>query len=569
MKKIGIIIMACALTIGLCQCKKTETPNADEGVFITLKASYGQKGEKTGFVPNTSSFVWSEGEEEFIYVGGSYHYGCLGVLNGTGLGTDNITFSGTLETSPSAGETLHFFYLGKGTERTGDARTHLDFSIQDGTLENVTNYHIAIGDAVYSQGIDNYTATLEMKMAIACFDVSGFKNTSDVAETVYLHGDDVFTSAIVAYQDGEIIVDAQSSINIGTANSSNYVALLPSTDSETNLKFVSASKTGEMTFLHGIQAGKHYASSNGALAVTATSGTPEGTIKGLFSVNAINQVCFSQGNLQYQATTNTWRFAENQWDFVGNETEGTVYEGGIKCNNKLVAQNYSGWIDLFCWGTSGYNHGAVYYQPWSTGFSGQYYYAYGNSEKNLYDAKDDGSMKGQADWGYNAICNGGNQENGGWRTLKADEWSYVFDTRTTVSGIRYAKSTVNGVSGIVLLPDDWNSSIYSLNNTNLGDADYSSNVISSDDWTNVFEVKGAVFLPVTGCRTGANFGDADKGFYWSSSYSELGKGYYGTTSYNASTHAWSVYFNASMLGSKTNMFERLYASSVRLVQNAE
>lgn len=40
----------------------------------------------------------------------------------------------------------------------------------------------------------------------------------------------------------------------------------------------------------------------------------ETTSKGSFSVAQYKKVYFSHGNLQYQASTNTWRFAENQWD---------------------------------------------------------------------------------------------------------------------------------------------------------------------------------------------------------------------------------------------------------------
>lgn len=80
---------------------------------------------------------------------------------------------------------------------------------------------------------------------------------------------------------------------------------------------------------------------------------PEGGINALFTIiEDGDKVYFSQGNLQYQASTNTWRFAEHQWDYVG--------EG-----NNNISPNYNGWIDLFGWGTSGYNHGAVCYQPWS------------------------------------------------------------------------------------------------------------------------------------------------------------------------------------------------------------
>lgn len=49
----------------------------------------------------------------------------------------------------------------------------------------------------------------------------------------------------------------------------------------------------------------------------------EGIIDRLFTINHNgDQVYFSQGNLQYQASTNTWRFAENQWDFVGDSVWG-------------------------------------------------------------------------------------------------------------------------------------------------------------------------------------------------------------------------------------------------------
>ena len=44
-----------------------------------------------------------------------------------------------------------------------------------------------------------------------------------------------------------------------------------------------------------------------------------GRLGGLFSVGADKQVYFSQGNLQYCATTAVWRFAEHQYDFVGDD----------------------------------------------------------------------------------------------------------------------------------------------------------------------------------------------------------------------------------------------------------
>lgn len=226
---------------------------------------------------------------------------------------------------------------------------------------------------------------------------------------------------------------------------------------------------------------------------------PTGAINGLYSVSVTQQVYFSKGNLQYQASTNTWRFAENQYDCVGSA-------------NSNISSSYSGWIDLFGWGTSGYNHGAVCYQPWSTSNSDYSdYYAYGSSSYNLND------QTGKADWGYNAISNGGNTENQ-WRTLTKDEWDYVFNTRGTISGIRYAKATVNGVPGVILLPDVWSTDYYTLSNTNTAGAAYTSNNITLSDWTNSLEANGAVFLPAAGFRDGTTVHYVgSRGYYWSAS----------------------------------------------------
>ncbi len=207
---------------------------------------------------------------------------------------------------------------------------------------------------------------------------------------------------------------------------------------------------------------------------------PTGAIDGKFTINNNgDQVYFSQGNLQYQASTNTWRFALNQWETVGLE------------DNENASATFDGWIDKYDWATSGYPHIEDCYQPWS---SCGMHLAYGAESYNLYDES------GQADWGYNAISNGGNVENSGWRTVKGNEWSYLFNHRTTLSGIRYAKATVNGEYGVILFPDDWNADWYAVNNYNESAASYNSNIISGDVWESVFEAHGAVLLPQSsGC----------------------------------------------------------------------
>jgi hypothetical protein len=283
---------------------------------------------------------------------------------------------------------------------------------------------------------------------------------------------------------------------------------------------------------------------------TSSGGVPEGAINGLFTINSNgDQVYFSKGNLQYQASTNTWRFAENQWDFVGDEESGNVYENSIKCNNKQISQTYTGWIDLFGWGTSGYNHGAACYQPWSTSTNYNNYNVYGSTTYNLSD------QNGKADWGYNAIINGGNTENL-WRTLTSDEWNYVFNNRITNTSIRYAKAQVNGVNGMLLLPDEWSTDYYALNNTDNPNATYSTNVISTYDWTNNLESFGAVFLPACSFREGTSMGYVGiEGDYWSA------------THYTTIDNAYRVYFYIDLFGANSD-YHRHCGHGVRLVHNA-
>lgn len=230
-----------------------------------------------------------------------------------------------------------------------------------------------------------------------------------------------------------------------------------------------------------------------------------GTLPGLFTINVSGEkVVFSQGNLQYQASTNTWRFAEHQYDYIGNVD-----------GNTSPSSSQTEWIDYFNWGTSGYNHGANCYQPWSTSTSRSDYYAYGSNSKNLYDAKDDGTMRGQADWGYNAISNGGNAENIGWRTLTKEEWAYIINSRS--GDYRYAKGTVHNKNGFIIFPDGFTlPEGISITNANTSDAGYTS--YSDDDWA-ALEKNGCVFLPATGMRNRTSvYETGSVGNYWSSSY---------------------------------------------------
>lgn len=247
-------------------------------------------------------------------------------------------------------------------------------------------------------------------------------------------------------------------------------------------------------------------SSSNSGGVTPSSSIPEGAINGLFSISENKQVYFSKGNLQYQGSTGKWRFAEKQWNIMN-----------------------SGWFELFGWGT-------------------------GDNPKNL--SENNGDYPAFVEWGKHAISNGGNVGNK-WRTLKIEEWKYVFWLRETESNILFAKAVVNDVDGMILLPDNWKEDYYTLNYANTYDVSYDYNVISENDWTNILEAKGAVFLPAAGMRRGETMWVGAAGNYWSSDYYDYDD-----------AQAYSAYFSAFMVDTWHSIY-RNYGFSVRLVCDAK
>lgn len=238
-------------------------------------------------------------------------------------------------------------------------------------------------------------------------------------------------------------------------------------------------------------------------------------LTGVFSVAADKQVIFSQGNLQYQASTNTWRFAEHQWDVAnGNSTA-----SGRDTQSK--------WISLYGWGTSGWDNGADVYVPYAT-----------ETESANYTAEYLVSSFAESDWAWhNVIINGGVSSEGPvnhtWRLFTMAEWQYLVERNSrTLFGL----GTLNGVDGLFLLPDNWDWSETTIadaaaayNNFEFvaGDASltsYSNNVIENTtlgaSFWEVLENAGVVFLPTEGYRTGLSVIASTRGYYWTSSSSD-------------------------------------------------
>ena len=265
---------------------------------------------------------------------------------------------------------------------------------------------------------------------------------------------------------------------------------------------------------------------------------PIGSKGGLFSVSATQQVWFSQGNVQYRASTGTWRFAENQWDFVGTQTPDVDwhYGGTVSgSDNRNISSTYDGWIDLYGWGT-GSNPTLVSY------------------------AEDNSAYSTFVDWGVNAISNGGNVANIGWRTLTIAEWNYLFSGRTDASS-KFGIGNIEGLGGMILLPDSWtlpsgcptfNPGLASRYN------EWTHNNYDSDKWAKM-EAAGAVFLPAAGGRfyrvEQSNITVNDVGVfgsYWSSTSDDSRNAYY------------RMFVS---LGQGSYSDERCYGRAVRLVRN--
>jgi uncharacterized protein (TIGR02145 family) len=250
------------------------------------------------------------------------------------------------------------------------------------------------------------------------------------------------------------------------------------------------------------------------------------SINGLFSVSATKKVVFSKGNLRCMKSGGSWAwsFFSNQYDYYN-------------------AYNENNW-DKFCWvGASG----ALNSEPDKWCIS--------NSMANSdFGTNDDDKLK--SDWGYRIGT--------GWRTPTNDEWTYLLKTRDGATS-KFGFATVNGVYGIIILPDVFvdpgrneNGETDDFVGKATSNYGYDRNVYDSAGWA-LMEAAGAVFLPAAGDRLGVDFYDAGTyGYYWSSTAaptSEFG-------------NAYQIAFGENSLSIGKNKSSRYYGLSVRLVRDA-
>ena len=233
-----------------------------------------------------------------------------------------------------------------------------------------------------------------------------------------------------------------------------------------------------------------------------------------FSVSATKTVTFSPGNLQYHPANDEWRFAPSQLDYIGED-------------NANISETYNGWIDLFGFGT-------------------------GNNPTNA--SEDNNDYQTFVDWGVNKI---GNYAPNTWRTLTNDEWYYLRWERPNYDKL-IGVAQVNGVNGLILLPDDWTCpsgvTFKSGYHDDYGTQYYAEyQTFSSSEWS-MLEASGAVFLPAAGYRYSGG-GVSSVGYY----------GNYWSSTPNGSDDAYYLFFYSDRVS--MNYDNRCDGGSVRLVKD--
>ena len=246
-----------------------------------------------------------------------------------------------------------------------------------------------------------------------------------------------------------------------------------------------------------------------------------------FSIADGKQIYFSQGNLQCSGTSSfeyVWSFSENQYDMLG-----TANVSGDALADK---------IDLFGWSTTGIATWGI-----STFQNNDYY---------------SGDF---VDWGTNAI--NANEANT-YRTPTKDEWKYLLETRTDaeekrgIARINISSDGIEFANGLILLPDSWTApadvefksglaSEYSI------DAYAEHQIFTLAQWQKL-EAAGAIFLPASGGRDGANV------------YNVQANSYYWSATPNDSEEAYELYGFSSGLNPVYNE-KRHFGFAVRLVRD--
>ena len=262
------------------------------------------------------------------------------------------------------------------------------------------------------------------------------------------------TLAKGSYEFGIILGDKYLS-NTGTMDSNNSTGWTFEKLTDTNAK-IQASLTGEYTFTWTYGDSKQ---------LTVTYPTLPEMQSGKFSTGKYEYAEFAPGNLQYYTGDKSWRFAQHQYDYVGDD------------NINVGKEDYKGWIDLFGWSA--------------------------DDKFGVNPSNDNTNYQGEfVDWGTLF-------PEEGWSTLSKNQWNYLLNERTNAASLKQI-AIVGETLGIMLFPDEWTlpagcAPTKQTHHDEEDGEDHSCDFVSYNytlaQWTEL-EKAGAIFLPAAGRRTG-------------------------------------------------------------------
>lgn len=511
MKK-NYIILLFGILLMLAGCKKDNPDGIPEGaLLLTTEGFVGPGGAKTSV--NGTSVQWDNGDQVLIrdtvrtvtvntertraYIEG-FKKSTSGIYYGYSPHDLSVTTAdATTVTVPSIYEchytggrqVIKLPLIGKANYNDDVIRfRHVTAAVKL-DIKNVTGVPVVLDSVVVSSATQQLSGSCGVTISVGGLTVDAPQTTSTPAnrkvKVTFTDSPEIANNAIKEVQIPILPIAARTDddFTISIYTHANIAGAAPGTG-----YIFSRAGTNDALARNEMMTAKIALSDGGSSHAT-----------GLITVDEDgNKVIFSQANLKYQATTHKWRFHEHQYDRIGDAPGNNTAEAD--------RATQSDWIDLFGWGT-------------------------GTQEKAIMVSVSAGGYTSYNEWGVNAIENGGNTENFGWRTLTSAEWYYLLHERggvnkpaaSTVCGVanaRFARACVNGQNGLIIFPDQYtHPSQVDLQDciNEIHIAWTNAVAISLAEWSKM-ESAGAVFLPAAGYRDGISpYKVNNEGDYWSSS----------------------------------------------------
>lgn len=471
------------------------------------------------------SATWESGNAAKAYMDDAsrnvyWQTGDIVNFNGTELVASSVsgttaTFNGTISPIMSGGENVYYGVyptaLNPNFSESGVTVTLPAVQTYNSTPLNQAN--IMVGRCITSSdnisvGFKNVCAVL--KIGLKC--KSGETGDNAKIGKIVLSSTNAKLSgnATVTFNDDNNISsvsmasDALNQVTLncsGTSlNSSSYTyfyVMVPNTAVGKNLTMkICDAKGYEMT--KSISSLTNTLLSNHVYTTELTTDFNRDYIPHPFSVSATKQVYFSNGNLWYKVSDNTWHFENEQYGYHTTPNIGSTYAP----SGFVVTSDGYGLLD------------------WSVGATNNYGVTHRMAEGPF------------VDWGHHPIIGGDGTTvypAGTWYTLTVEEWAwlvvgggrdvpgYTFPTPTNRWPRQRAFCEVDFGSsvkrkGLVLMPDDYTGDIRSYEN---------NGSMSNSKWIELQQA-GAVFLPAVGMGGSADGGYSYESysfnnycFYWS------------------------------------------------------